>query len=357
MKLPIKTQEDFNEFVASYWSEWSDVSEPKYWGVIRQFDDQYGNPIAHKIVTLNVEDNYGALAAMSHSIETANDIKDYFAWLDNSSFHANVEAIKEKEFDIFTCNEEDLSEQPKDISEQPKDILDAHIRLALLSRRIKEQGSVNLDGILSILPNLVWTNEGPYTVEDYNEFFVEEIIPPQVLAIDKIPPLFAWNPVPTGIRVANADMVRASAYIAEGTTIMHYGFMNHNSASGKDCMVEGRISAGTKLGNNTDVGAGAGFLGTLSGKNSIPMKAGKNCLIGANAEVGTPLGDNCIVATGTCFAPGTPVYDVENEEWKKAIDFANKNNLLFWNNVKTGRFEVHKITDTGEFMNEELHKN
>ena len=348
MRLPITTQENFNEFVASYWSE---NEKPKYWGVVEPHYDDYGNPIAYKIITVNVEENYGALAAISHYLDsTENDVLDYFKWLDDNGFHSNVEAIKDRKFDIFTCNESELSEKPQDI-------LDAHVRLALLSRRIKEQGTVNLDGIFSFLPNLVWTNEGPYTVEDYNEIFVEENIPPQVLAIDKIPPFFTWNPVPTGIRVANADMVRSSAYIAEGTTIMHYGFMNHNSASGKDCMVEGRVSAGTKLGDNTDVGAGAGFLGTLSGGNSIPMKTGKNCLIGANAEVGTPLGDNCIVAVGTCFAPGTPVYDVENEEWKKAIDFANQDNLLFWNNTKTGRFEIRKNTITGEFMNEELHKN
>ena len=349
MKLPITTQDEFNEFVTSYWSE---NEKPKYWGVIKPFFDQYDNIIAYKIITVNVKENYGALTAISHAIENDKIPEEYFAWLDDDGFHANIEAIKDKdhEFNIFTCNEEDLSKKPQDL-------LDAHVRLALLSRRIKEQGTVNLDGIFGILPNIVWTNEGPYTVEDYNEIFVIEELPPQVLAIDKIPPFFAWNPVPTGIRVANADMVRSSAYIAEGTTIMHYGFMNHNSASGKNCMVEGRVSAGTKLGDNTDVGAGAGFLGTLSGGNSIPMKAGKNCLIGANAEVGTPLGDNCIVATGTCFAPGTPVYDVENEEWKKAIDFANQDNLLFWNNAKTGRFEVCKNTITGEFMNEELHKN
>ncbi len=71
--------------------------------------------------------------------------------------------------------------------------------------------------------------------------------------------------VPAGVRIADADRVRLGAHLAEGTTVMHEGFVNFNAGTLGTSMVEGRISAGVVAGDGTDVGGGASIMGTLSG--------------------------------------------------------------------------------------------
>ena len=62
-------------------------------------------------------------------------------------------------------------------------------------------------------------------------------------SIDKFPRMTDYV-VPTGVRIADADRVRLGAYLGEGTTIMHEGFVNFNAGTLGKSMVEGRISAG-----------------------------------------------------------------------------------------------------------------
>ena len=71
--------------------------------------------------------------------------------------------------------------------------------------------------------------------------------------------------VPTGVRIADADRVRLGAHLAEGTTVMHEGFVNYNAGTLGTSMVEGRITAGVVVGDGSDVGGGASIMGTLSG--------------------------------------------------------------------------------------------
>ena len=348
--MVIRTKEEFNAFVERFWQN---KAKPEYWGIARAYADSEGKAIAYKILTLNCKENYGALAAVLDGLDRGLALgqieNEYFSWLDRG-FHTNVEALSVKDVDVFVTYETELGIEPQSL-------LDVHIRLAILSRRIKKPNEINLDEAFKLLPNLVWTNVRPFTIEDWNKKFVKcETEGITVLAVDKFPPFFLWNPVPSGVRVANADMIRAGAHLAEGTTVMHYGFVNFNAGTLGPSMVEGRISAGTVIDGGTDIGAGGGFLGTLSGGNSIKMKAGKKCLVGAMAEVGVPLGDNCTVATGPWCAPGTPIYGLDEKCWKKAIDLRDQDNLLIWRNSKNGRIEVQrkKVEVT---LNEELHKN
>ena len=46
--------------------------------------------------------------------------------------------------------------------------------------------------------------------------------------------------VPTGVRIADADRVRLGAHLADGTTVMHEGFVNFNAGTLGASMVEGR---------------------------------------------------------------------------------------------------------------------
>ncbi|MFV3037698.1 hypothetical protein ACNI5A_31695, partial [Klebsiella pneumoniae] len=44
---------------------------------------------------------------------------------------------------------------------------DAYLRLHLLSMRLAKPNTLNLDGIFAALNNVVWTNYGPFAVEDF----------------------------------------------------------------------------------------------------------------------------------------------------------------------------------------------
>ena len=106
------------------------------------------------------------------------------------------------------------------------------------------------------------------------------------------------------MRVADADRVRLGAHLAEGTTVMHEGFVNFNAGTLGTSMVEGRISAGVVVGDGSDVGGGASIMGTLSGGGTQVVSVGQRCLIGANAGIGISLGDDCVVEAGCYVTAG-----------------------------------------------------
>ena len=83
-------------------------------------------------------------------------------------------------------------------------------------------------------------------------------------SIDKFPRMTDYV-APKGVRIADADRVRLGAHLAEGTTVMHEGFVNFNAGTLGTSMVEGRISAGVVVGDGSDIGGGASTMGTLSG--------------------------------------------------------------------------------------------
>ena len=112
---------------------------------------------------------------------------------------------------------------------------------------------------------------------------------------------------PSGVRVADADRVRLGAHLAEGTTVMHEGFVNFNAGTLGHSMVEGRISAGVVVGDGSDVGGGSSIMGTLSGGGSEVISIGERCLLGANAGIGISLGDDCTVEAGLYVTAGTLV--------------------------------------------------
>src|ERR1041384_6734158 len=111
--------------------------------------------------------------------------------------------------------------------------------------------------------------------------------------------------MPSGVRVADADRVRLGAHLAEGTTVMHEGFVNYNARTPGTPMVEGRISAGVVVGDGSDVGGSASIMGTLSGGGTEVISVGERCLLGANSGLGISLGDECTVEAGLYVTAGT----------------------------------------------------
>ena len=176
----------------------------------------------------------------------------------------------------------------EDLGEPPAGTADAYLRLHLLSHRLVKPHDVNLDGLFGVLPNVAWTSAGPVDPAQLTQVqlrFRRDSVPLQVFSLDKFPRMTDYV-TPSGVRVADADRVRLGAYLAEGTTVMHEGFVNFNAGTLGQSMVEGRISAGVVVGDGSDIGGGSSIMGTLSGGGSEVISIGERCLLGANAGLG-----------------------------------------------------------------------
>ena len=54
----------------------------------------------------------------------------------------------------------------KDLDREIENVLDAYLKLHLLSNKLVLPNSINLDGLFSNLPNVVWTNQGPVSIDE-----------------------------------------------------------------------------------------------------------------------------------------------------------------------------------------------
>jgi len=246
--------------------------------------------------------------------------------------------------------------------EAPKSVPEAYLKLHLLSHRLCKPHSMNLTGIFSVLPNVAWTNKGAIDLAELPQRQLEARIKSEVLevsSVDKFPKMTNYV-VPKGVRIAHTARVRLGAYLGEGTTIMHEGFVNFNAGTEGPGMIEGRISAGVFVGAESDLGGGCSTMGTLSGGNNVVISIGKKCLIGANAGVGVPLGDRCTIEAGLYVTASTKVnvLDDHGKEVKKlkAKDLSGKSDLLFRRNSQTGAVECLTNKSAIE-LNAALHKN
>jgi len=244
----------------------------------------------------------------------------------------------------------------------PTSVAEVYLKLHLLSHRLCQPHTVNLQGAFGILQNLAWTNAGAITLKDLPSRQLEarkkgELL--TVLSVDKFPRMSDYV-VPSGVRIADTARVRLGAHIGEGTTIMHEGFVNFNAGTLGTAMIEGRISAGVIVGNGSDLGGGCSTMGTLSGGGTAIISVGQDCLIGANAGIGIALGDRCIVEAGLYVTAGTKVQllDKDNQPVKliKARELTGKSDLLFRRNSQTGAVEC-KTNSTSIALNDELHSN
>ena len=245
-----------------------------------------------------------------------------------------------------------------DLAAPPAGTSDAYLRLHLLSHRLVSPRDLNMTGIFASLPNVVWTSAGPCAVEGFEEVRIRMRARGEhltVFGVDKFPRMADYV-LPTGVRIADADRVRLGAHLAEGTTVMHEGFVNFNAGTIGTSMVEGRISAGVVVGRDSDIGGGASIMGTLSGGGTEVISIGERCLLGANAGVGIALGDDCVVEAGLYLTAGTKV-TLPNGDVVKARTLSGKNDLLFIRNSVTGAVEMRRRERGGVELNAELHAN
>lgn len=240
---------------------------------------------------------------------------------------------------------------------------EAYLKLHLLSHRLAKPNTLDLGNIFKVLPNVAWTSEGAIDLAELPQRQLAARLKGEVLdvqSVDKFPKLTDYV-VPSGVRIADPRRVRLGAYLGNGTTVMHEGFVNFNAGTEGPNMVEGRVSAGVFCGAGTDLGGGCSTMGTLSGGGDVRISLGKNCLIGANAGVGIALGDGCTIEAGLYVTAASKVRQIDRNgkviaEGVKARDLSGKSHLLFRRNSSNGAIECLP-TKQAIALNADLHAN
>ena len=249
-----------------------------------------------------------------------------------------------------------------DLQSKPTTTEDVWLRLHLLSARLAVPHTISMEGVFGLLANVVWTSAGPCAVEGFESTRARLRAGGQhvsVYGVDKFPRMVDYV-LPGGVRIADADRVRLGAHLAEGTTVMHEGFVNYNAGTLGASMVEGRISAGVVVGDGSDVGGGASIMGTLSGGGKEVISIGERCLLGANAGIGISLGDDCVVEAGCYVTAGSKVTiaDIDQKpQVVKAAELSGADHVLFRRNSVTGAIEAVPWKSEGIALNAALHAN
>lgn len=243
-----------------------------------------------------------------------------------------------------------------DLEDQPGSTADAYLRLHLLSHRLKQPNTINLDGILSRLPSVVWTSVGPCPPDNFEETryrlrakYGHQI---QVKGVDKFPALQDYV-VPDKVRIASGATVRLGAHLAPGTTVMDVAFINFNSGTLGRSTIEGRIAQGVIVGEDSNIGGGASTMGRLAVAGGKRVRLGQHCMLGANSGLGIPLGDNCVVEAGLYLTGNTQVTLMSSGGVVPGADgrfidppsipawrLSGASNVLFRRNSQNGRVEA-----------------
>lgn len=323
----------------------------------------------------NFQANFGTAAILAkvlgykngtHSYKVSkaqlSEILNYFTPFENDGKkHENIHVLKnlQKIVQTLELNRKVVVASfiaPAENDTGPKEVPDAYLRLHLLSHRLVKPHGINLTNIFKVLPNVAWTSEGPIALDDLTIIKMDALAKGRTLtvnSVDKFPRMVDYV-VPNGVRIADASRVRLGAYLGEGTTIMHEGFVNFNAGCEGPNMVEGRISAGVFVKKGSDLGGGCSTMGTLSGGGNVVISIGENCLLGANSGLGIALGDRCTVEAGLYITAGTKVsFD---GKVIKAKELSGKNDMLFRRNSQTGQVEAISKANSVE-LNTILHTN
>ena len=104
-------------------------------------------------------------------------------------------------------NEEDLGKPIENVE-------GAYLKLQLLSNKFVLPNSININGLFSNIPNVVWTNQGPISIEEIDKRLHESKLNNNDLhikSVDKFPCLTDYI-VPRKVRIADTSRVRLGAY-------------------------------------------------------------------------------------------------------------------------------------------------
>lgn len=277
-------------------------------------------------------------------------------WFPRSSRKLKRSCLAEK---VGVVSSDFITVEIESLDSPPHSTEDAYLRLHLLSECFVKPNELNLDGIFSLLGNVAWTSAGPVLpsrVDQLRDLISKADHHLVVTSIDKFPRMTDYV-IPVGVRVGDADRVRLGAHLAPGTTVMHEGFVNFNAGTLGESMIEGRVTPGVVVGKNSDVGAGASIMGTLSGGGKQVNSIGERSLVGANAGIGISLGDDCIVEAGLYITAGTKV-KTSNGDVVSARELSGRSGLLYRRNSQTGAVEsLDAGSSSWSGLNTSLHDN
>lgn len=368
-----KTTQEFEDLIKSIEAT-QGYRRPLAFGVGIAHQSSGGELLDTLFMHPNMKANFGTAAILRYITKSRSgtatvgvnaslleEALEYFqVFNDDGRRHDNIDAIKNT-LDILELDDRDLTPVISFIDTPGHDpgcqnVGDAYLRLHLLSHRLAKPNELNLDGLFEALPNNVWTNEGPIAPEDLMGRRIQSVMNGRqlkVYGVDKFPPMLDYV-VPSGVRIADGSRVRLGAHLSTGTVVMHEGFVNFNAGTLGKSMVEGRISAGVVVGDQTDIGGGASIMGTLSGGGKERVSVGRGCLIGANSGTGISLGDLCVIEAGLYVTAGMPV--LYQGRVIKAIELSGQSGLTFRRNSQTGQMEVFDEPNKVQ-LNETLHNN
>ncbi|MDO4631465.1 MAG: DapH/DapD/GlmU-related protein [Corynebacterium sp.] len=224
-----------------------------------------------------------------------------------------------------------------DLSKPPINAHDVYLRLHLLSHRLVKPATINMDRAIDQLTVTVWTNKGPCLPDNFEHMrtslMSRGLI--HVYGIDPLPRMVDYV-VPSGVQITEAERVRLGAYLAPGTRVMREGFVSHNAGTLGPGRVEGRISSGTVIGTNVDLGISASL---VSMKPAI-MHVGNNCSFGVSASViGLNLGDNVHVGNNIVLDPTTPLLFADTGEIHLAGEIDGQSDWL----IKAEKHSVEPV--------------
>ena len=218
----------------------------------------------------------------------------------------------------------------EDTSVAPTDTPDAYLRLHLLSHRLYEPNSINLDGIAEVLPTLAWTNEGPMTPALANRRLLSARITGKyfhVTSLDKFPKMLDYI-IPEGVRIVDAVRVRLGASVGRGTIFSLEGSCDFNAGAEGPNIIDGSIQYGVNVGKSSNLSGGSTIKNTPASGTKETITIGMGCTIGTNCIIGISLGDFCSVDDGLTILADTRVllYD-ENDPNKNTCDRVRASSL------------------------------
>jgi 2,3,4,5-tetrahydropyridine-2-carboxylate N-succinyltransferase len=297
---------------------------------------------------LNPDEAIGDIFRLSLGLETGEiePSSEQLAALESALRHNGHSALAEDIVVLAASNRPVVAVIMAEDS-APATVPEGYLKLHLLSHRLVKPHGTDLSGIFGVLRNVAWTSAGAIDIEELPERQLAARMAGHSLSVDcvdKFPKMVDYV-VPSGIRIADTSRVRLGAYVGEGTTVMHEGFINFNAGAEGPNMI-------------SDIGGGASIMGTLSGGGSMVISMGEKCLLGANAGLGISLGDRCTVEAGLYITAGTVVTMLDDQKQVtakvKARELSGNSDLLFRRNSVSGTVECLTNKSAVE-LNEALH--
>lgn len=384
----MKTIEDFKAYVSSV-EQSNDYHRPLAFGLgIRK---SKGNKTLEVFYpTINFESSYGTAAVLqdvadhrgqvnSHVTLSQDQLRaalsKFAAFQGDGKSHLNIDLLTQltesEKKDSSYCQIDVIAYFLFDKDQAVESVEEGYFKVQCLSQLLVKPHGINCSGIFGVMNNVAWSNKGPILPEDLAaqkikwSMLGEELV---VSHVDKFPYMVNFH-VPEGVRIVSGAKVRLGAHLSPGTTVMPAGYVNFNAGTLGKAMVEGRISAGVVVDENSDIGGGASIMGTLSGGNKNVISIGKQCLLGANAGTGISLGDGCTVAAGVYLTAASKIslYNAakepinveghtvaEGENVVKGMALNGRDYMLYLQDSQTGKIIARPNTKVIE-LNASLH--